>query len=78
MKGIPVAGVRNFSILGHPGSGKTTLADAILYKIGINDRRGDVDAGFSMSDFTDEEKNHKNSIYATPCPMRSRSCWSRS
>ena len=66
MKGIPVAGVRNFSILGHPGSGKTTLADAILYKIGINDRRGDVDAGSSMSDFTDEEKNHKNSIYATP------------
>lgn len=66
MKGIPITDVRNFCILGHPGSGKTTLVDAILYKLGINDRRGEVDAGSSMSDFTDEEKGHKNSIYATP------------
>jgi elongation factor G len=52
--------------MGHSGSGKTTLTDAILFKLGLNDRLGSVDAGSSLSDYTDEEKNRKISIFATP------------
>ncbi len=65
MKNVPIADVRSFALMGHTGSGKTTLTDAILYKIGINDRMGSVDAGSSMSDYTDEEKSRKISIFAT-------------
>lgn len=65
MKGVPVSDVRNFVIMGHTGSGKTTLADALVFKLGLSDRLGSVDAGTSQSDFTDEEKNRKISIFAT-------------
>ena len=65
MKDIAVENVRNFTIMGHTGSGKTTLTDALLYKLGINDRLGSPADGTSMSDYTDREKEHKISIFAT-------------
>jgi elongation factor G len=40
MKDIPVADVRNFVLVGHTGSGKTSLVDSLLYKLGVNDRLG--------------------------------------
>ncbi len=66
MKDVAIANKRNFAIMGHTGSGKTTLVDALLFKLGLNDRLGSVDAGTSMADFTDEEKQHKISIFAKP------------
>ena len=65
MKNVPITDVRSFAVMGHTGSGKTTLTDAVLYKMGINDRLGSVDNGSSLSDYTDEEKNRKISIFAT-------------
>ena len=65
-KVMPVANVRNFVILGHSGSGKTTLTDLLAFKLGINDRQGFVDNGTSVSDYTDEEKTRKISIFACP------------
>ena len=50
MKDLAVADVRSFAIMGHTGSGKTVLTDAILHKLGLNDRLGVVDAGSSCSD----------------------------
>lgn len=64
MKDIAVTDVRNFVLMGHTGSGKTTLVDALLYKMGANDRLGSVDQGTSMADYTDEEKSHKTTVYA--------------
>lgn len=64
MQNIPVADVRNFALMGHNGSGKTTLTDALAHQLGINDRMGRVDNGSSVSDFTDEEKARKISIFA--------------
>ena len=64
MKDITVANTRNFVILGHTGSGKTSLADALAFKLGLNDRFGSVDAGSSVADYTDEEKQRKTSIFA--------------
>ncbi len=64
MKDVPVADVRNFVLVGHTGSGKTALIDSLLYKLGANDRLGNPGDGTSMADWTDEEKNHKISMWA--------------
>ena len=66
MNGIPVSNVRNFAILGHSGSGKTSLTDALAFKLGLNDRLGLVSNGSSISDVTEEEKNRKISIFSAP------------
>jgi elongation factor G len=66
MREIAVENVRNFAILGHSGSGKTSLTDALAFKFGLNDRAGSVDAGSSVSDYTDEEKARKISLFACP------------
>ncbi|MFW5871176.1 MAG: elongation factor G [Verrucomicrobiota bacterium] len=66
MSDIPVSDVRTFGLMGHTSSGKTTLADALLYKLGVNSRMGLVDSGSSMADYTDEEKDRKITISAKP------------
>jgi len=66
MKEMPVSNIRNFAILGHSGSGKTTLTDALLFKLGLNDRQGSSENGSSVSDYTDEEKARKISLFACP------------
>jgi elongation factor G len=66
MNDIPVSDTRNFVILGHTGSGKTTLVDALLLKLGLNDRLGSVSAKSSAADYTDEEKARQITIFAKP------------
>ena len=47
--------IRNVVLLGHGGSGKTTLTDALCYIAGSTSRRGQVENGTSHTDFTQEE-----------------------
>ena len=54
--------IRNIILLGHGGSGKTSLAEAMLYKTGATNRLGSVDDKTSICDFYDEEKEHQHSI----------------
>lgn len=54
--------IRNVALLGHGGCGKTTLADAICYVAGATDRRGRVEEGNVVTDFTPEEVEHGMSI----------------
>lgn len=54
--------IRNIVLLGHGGSGKTSLAEAILHKTGKTNRLGSVDDKTSICDFYDEEKEHQHSI----------------
>ncbi|MBI2442071.1 MAG: elongation factor G [Lentisphaerae bacterium] len=63
VKDIARADVRNFVLLGHTGSGKTMLSDAFLGKLGLADKMGQVSAGTSLSDFTEEEISRKISLY---------------
>lgn len=55
-----IADVRNFVLLGHTGSGKTALVEALVKKLGGSD----IGSGFA--DWTDEEKERKATIWAKP------------
>ncbi len=54
--------IRNIILLGHGGSGKTSLAEAIMHKTGAINRLGSVDDKTSVCDYYDEEKEHSHSI----------------
>jgi len=49
-------------LLGHGGSGKTSLTEAMLHTAGAVSRLGSVDEKTSVSDYYDEEKEHQHSI----------------
>ena len=53
MKDIAIADVRNFALMGHTGSGKTAVIDALLFKLGVNDRLGSTADGSSMADWAE-------------------------
>ncbi len=63
---LSVNDTRNFVLLGHTGTGKTTLVDVLLHRLGVNERLGSVDTGTSMSDYVDAEKARKISIFSKP------------
>jgi elongation factor G len=54
--------IRNIALAGHGASGKTSLADALLFTAGAIDRRGSVDDGTSICDVEDEEKRRHITI----------------
>jgi elongation factor G len=57
--------LRNVLFVGHSGSGKTSLIDAMLFASGTVNRKGSVTDGTSFSDFEKEEKEHGHSIFST-------------
>ncbi|MCQ2478311.1 MAG: elongation factor G [Clostridia bacterium] len=61
--------IKNIAILGHGGSGKTTLADAFLYYGKASDRIGKSADGTSVFDFDPEEKKRASSVSASVCAL---------
>src|SRR5437868_13985399 len=57
-----VGDIHTIALVGHEVAGKTSLADALLFKAKAVERRGSVEDGTSVSDFDDEEKRVKYSI----------------
>jgi len=57
--------IRNISLVGHGATGKTTMADLLLFKNGVGSRAGSVDDGTSVLDSDDEEKDRKSSVTST-------------
>jgi len=58
--------IRNFAIVGHGSSGKTSIAEAILKLGGEINRMGTIEAGSTVSDYHEGEKERQISIHATP------------
>lgn len=57
--------IKNVTLLGHAGSGKTTLAEAMLFEAGATTRRGSVEDNNTVSDYHDLEHSRGNSIFST-------------
>jgi elongation factor G len=65
MKVYKTEQIRNIALLGNAGSGKTTLAEAMLLEGGVINRRGEVTSKNTVSDYTPIEQEYGNSVYST-------------
>ncbi|WP_462268427.1 elongation factor G [Desulfobacter sp.] len=57
-----IKSMRNVAFAGHGGAGKTTLAEAMLFKAGVTNRLGKVEEGNTVMDFQPEETKKQQSI----------------
>ncbi|MDE7368295.1 MAG: elongation factor G, partial [Muribaculaceae bacterium] len=57
--------IKNIALLGSKGSGKTTLAEAMLYECGVIKRRGTIEGKNTVSDYFPVEKEYGYSVFST-------------
>ncbi|HEX9978878.1 MAG TPA: GTP-binding protein, partial [Acidimicrobiia bacterium] len=61
--------IRNVVLVGHSGSGKTALAEALLFTAGATTRMGRVEDGNTVTDFEPEEINRQSSVSLAMAPF---------
>ena len=69
MKQYTAKNIFNIALAGHSGSGKTSLAEAMLYLCGGSDRLGKVSDGNTVLDFDAEEIKRKTSVQTCVAPL---------
>ena len=65
MKTYKTNEIKNIALLGSKGSGKTTLAESMLYECGVIKRRGTIEAGNTVCDYFPVEKEYGYSVFST-------------
>jgi elongation factor G len=58
--------IKNIVLLGAPKSGKTLLAEDMIFEAGIIHRRGTIEGKNTVSDYHEIEQERGNSVFATP------------
>ena len=54
--------IRNVAVVGHRGTGKTSLVEALLFQAGETNRLGTIEAGSTVADWDDDEQQRRMSI----------------
>src|SRR5436305_10142032 len=61
--------IRNVAVVGHRGTGKTSLVEALLFQAGAANRLGAVEAGSTVSDWDEDEQRRQMSLSASVCHL---------
>ncbi len=59
--------IRNIALVGHAGSGKTSITEALLHKAGVIGSPGTIERGGTVSDYDPQEKQHQHSLDTSVC-----------
>ncbi|HEV2593419.1 MAG TPA: GTP-binding protein, partial [Gaiellaceae bacterium] len=62
---IEAGKIRNVAVVGHRGTGKSSLVEAMLFQAGKTNRLGTIEAGTTVSDFEEDEQRRQMSISAS-------------
>ena len=74
MKEYSAKQIRNIALLGHLGSGKTSLAESILFLGKAIAKKGEVARKTTVSDYTVEEQNRQTSLSTSLIPVEWNGC----
>ncbi len=69
MPAVDPARIRNVAVIGHRGTGKTSLTEALLYSAGEINRKGTVEQGSTVADYEEDEKKRQHSISSSLCHL---------
>jgi elongation factor G len=61
--------IRNVAVIGHRGTGKTSLVEAMLFQAGATNRLGTTEAGSTVSDWDEDEQKRQMSLAASICHL---------
>ena len=65
MKTYQTDKIRNIALIGNAGSGKTSMAEAMLFEGGVIDRKGTINGKNTASDYNEIEQENLNSVFST-------------
>ena len=69
MPAVEPGKIRNVAVVGHRGTGKTSLVEAMLFQAGATNRLGVIEQGTTVSDWDEDEQAREMSISDTLCHL---------